>query len=65
MSTLKAITLSDYIDKRKKSDRNFTAIKLAEELGMSKQLLNFYVKSGTLLVIQGKERRLYKPSRSV
>lgn len=65
MSTLKAMKLSDYIDKRKKTDKNFTAIKLADELGMSKQLLNFYVKSGSLLVIQGKERRLYKPSRIV
>ena len=65
MSTVKALSLSDYMRKRKKSDKNFMALQLADELGISKQLLNWHLKSGSLIVVQGNERRLYKLSRLV
>ena len=65
MSTVKALSLSDYMHKRKKSDKNFMALQLADELGISKQLLNWHLKSGSLIVVQGNERRLYKLSRLV
>ena len=67
LATVKAELLKDYIKRRKKEEPKVKMYLLADELGVSPQLLSWHMKSNSepLVVVRGGKIQLYSVSRSV